>query len=384
MDVEWTDRGAARTIDDWRTLFPVVPVETPTYAADVTGPLLRFDERDTVFARRELQPGTPEYAAYYSAHPERKAIDDEFRALPYLAAGEPPRNAGYMRALFDSAYLLGTEAAVRGEARPVGLPSQPTPVDPVDAARRIKAFARALGADLVGIGPLNQAFVYTNLGRPFHGQHWGEPIVLGHRYAISLGIRMNTVGLVRTAPAFSETVESGLAYARGALISVQLAIYLRSLGYSARAHHFRNYQVLAVPVAVDGGLGELARCGFLLTQEYGNCLRLATVTTDLEVALDSPVNLGVQQFCDRCVICAKACPARAIPEGPKTEVRGVRKWALDAERCYRYWHEVGSDCGICIAVCPWSRWTLGPRPQVTEEPVPGSFYCPTPRPDWLR
>ena len=380
-----TGETKGQIVDDWREFFPANEVAEPTYRRDVVGELPPFDERDCAFARRELQPGTARYEEYYAHHPEHKAFDDELRARPYLAAGEPPANAEMFRALFGSVLLLGDEATVEGQLQPEPLPARrPLELPPAVATAKVKGFARLLGADLVGIGPLNQAFVYSHVGRTFYGQPWGEPIRLDHPYAISLGIRMNTAGLVRTGPAYPEILESGLAYARGAFMAVQLAAYIRGLGYRARAHHLRNYQILSVPVAVDGGLGELGRCGFLLTQEYGNCLRLATVTTDLPLVVDRPVDIGVQRFCERCVVCAKACPAGAIPSGPKEEVRGVRKWRLDAQKCYRYWHEVGSDCGICIAVCPWSRWTLGPRPAELEPPVAGTYYRPARRPEWLR
>ncbi len=380
-----TPPQAAPIVEDWRELFPAVPVDVPTYSSDVVGELERYDERDCVFARRELVPGRQPYQAYYARRPDKKEVDDELRSLPYLGAGEPPANAEMFRALFGSVMLLGHPHTVAGRLVPGVEPGRPPVVlSPEAAAAKVKGFARLLGADLVGIGPLQQAFVYTNIGRTFYGQEWGEPIVLDHPFAISLGIRMNVAGLSRTAPAFPEMLESGLAYARGAFMAVQLAAYIHSLGYSARAHHLRNYQILSVPVAIDGGLGELGRCGFLLTRELGACLRLATVTTDLPLALDRPVDFGIQRFCERCVICAKACPVGAIPEGPKVVVRGVRKWQIDAERCFRYWHDVGSDCGICIVVCPWSRWTLGPRPAALEAPVSGTHYRPAVRPDWLR
>ena len=383
-DVEWTARGAARTIADWRELFPEHRVDEPTYVGDIVGALERYDERDCAFARRDLRPGSREYGEYYALHPERRPFDDELRALPYLGHTERPEQAQMLHALFASITLLAPEEVVRGRFAPTAGGGVPVSLTPEAAAAKIKGYARLLGADLVGIGPLRREFVYSHVGRVFAGQTWGAPIDLDHPYAISLGIRMNAAGLNRTAPSFPETLESAYAYARGAWMAVQLAAYIRSLGYRARAHHLRNYQVLAVPVAVDGGLGELARCGFLISHEYGNCLRLATVTTDLPMETDRAVDLGVQEFCDSCVVCAKACPAGAIPQGGKVEVRGLRKWALDAGKCYRYWHKAGSDCGICIAICPWSRWTVGPRVTEGEPVVPGSFYIPAERPDWLR
>lgn len=34
---------------------------------------------------------------------------------------------------------------------------------------------------------------------------------------------------------------------------------------------------------------------------------------------------------------------------------GVEKWKLDEESCYEFWGKAGTDCAICMAVCPFSR-----------------------------
>ena len=127
------------------------------------------------------------------------------------------------------------------------------------------------------------------------------------------------------------------------------------MGYSAHAHYDANYLLQCVPVAVDSGMGELSRAGFLITKEFGLALRLAVVTTNMDLDHDKPVDIGVQSFCDTCKICAEACPIGAIPDGDKVVVNGTRRWKLDAEKCYRYWHTVGTDCGLCMASCPWSN-----------------------------
>ena len=41
--------------------------------------------------------------------------------------------------------------------------------------------------------------------------------------------------------------------------------------------------------------------------------------------------------------------------GKNESVRGVEKWPTNVERCYGYWRTVGTDCGICMAVCPFSH-----------------------------
>jgi reductive dehalogenase len=161
--------------------------------------------------------------------------------------------------------------------------------------------------------------------------------------------------LIQSAPDFPVLLATAKGYAMGAWVAVQLAAYIRSLGYSARAHHLRNYQVLCVPVAVDCGLGELSRAGFLLTKELGLGLRLGVVTTDMPLAHDPPVDIGVQSFCEVCKVCAEACPIAAIPYGDKEEVNGTLRWKLDAERCYRYWHAAGTDCALCMTACPWTQ-----------------------------
>lgn len=358
---------------EWRSLFEGRRVAEPTYSGDVVGPLERFDERDCVFARMDLEPGSERYEAYYRSHEEFQAADDYLRSLPPLGSTAAPSDAPALASLFGSALIAGRPTDIGGAGgKTVGMgrAAAPVPMDPEEAALKVKSFAGYLGADLVGIGPLNPAFVYSHVGRTYYGQRWGEEIRLDHPYAISLGIAMDYELLRRYTPGFPVILESGLAYARAAFIAVQLALFLRGLGYSARAHHLRDYQLLSVPVALDAGLGEMGRSGVLLTREFGSSLRLATVTTDLPMALDQPVDLGVQEFCGSCKLCALACPAGAIPRGEKMPVRGVRRWKLAAGRCYHYWRQVGSDCALCLVACAWSRPDNLTRPLRPTHPEP--------------
>ncbi len=343
---------------EWRSLFEGRRVAEATYRGDVVGPLERFDERDCLFARMDLEPDTDRYRAYYQAHEEFQPADDFLRSLPPLGSAAAPSDRAALDSLFGSAFIAGLpKEGVSVGGRTVGAEAGLARVsmDPQDASLKVKAVASYLGADLVGIGRLNPAFVYSHVGRTFYGQSWGKEIALPHPYAISLGIAMDYDLLRRYAPGFPVLMESALAYARSAVIAVELANYLRGLGYSARAHHLRDYQLLSVPVAVDAGLGELGRSGVLITREFGSSLRLATVSTDLPMALDQPVDLGIQQFCHDCKLCAKACPSGAIPSGDKMPVRGVRRWKLAAGRCYHHWRQAGSDCALCLVACPWSR-----------------------------
>ena len=332
-------------------------MDRPTYERDRVGEVKQWDERDILFARRDLfqyfGAGTPQFEAYYDAHPEHLEYDAKIDTLPGLG-----RAGGLDIAMFGAQFgavtKIASESTVDGEPGPnrVEFP-------PARAAQKVKALARLLGADLVGIGPLRQEWVYSHVGRSLGdregSQPWGTPVDLRHHtHAIAMGFQMDH-GLVQGAPDFPALLATAKGYATGAWVSVQLAGYIRMLGFSARAHHLYNYRVLAVPVAVDCGLGELSRAGFLLTREFGLGLRLGVVTTDMPLAHDRPVDLGVQAFCTTCELCAEHCPIGAIPRGDKVEYNGIKKWKLDAAKCFRYWHAVGTDCALCMAACPWTK-----------------------------
>ena len=331
--------------------------DAPTYERDRVGEIKRWDERDIVFARKDLfhyfGPGTPEYQAYYEAHPEYLRYDSKVSKLPGLGK-TGGLDTPMFSAQFETIRKISPEIFVEGEPAPAK-----TDIPPRRAAEKVKALARFLGADLVRIGPLRQEWVYSHTGRSFGNergfQKWGSSIDLSHHdNAIAMAFRMD-YELIQSAPDFPVLLATAKGYATGAWVSVQLAEYIRALGYSARAHHLYNYQVLAVPVAVDCGLGELSRAGFLLSQEFGLGLRLGIVSTDMPLTHDKAVDIGVQSFCESCKICAENCPIGAIPDGAKIEFNGIKKWKLDEQKCYRYWHAAGTDCSICMTTCPWTK-----------------------------
>ncbi len=76
----------------------------------------------------------------------------------------------------------------------------------------------------------------------------------------------------------------------------------------------------------------------------------------------------MKNFCKICDRCATACPVKAIAFGePKgdyynqSNLQGVTKWNVDAEKCFDYWVRQNTDCCICLRACPYnkdfSKWT---------------------------
>lgn len=224
---------------------------------------------------------------------------------------------------------------------------------------QIKEVAKFLGAKLVGVCELNPAYVYSHKGMKINYAKGtaGEEIPVPHKYAISVAVEMG-YEYFRYSPCWIDNAAVGKGYLDAAQVAVCLAAYIRELGYPAKAHFFINEQVLHVPIAVEAGIGELGRNNILITAKYGPRLRLATVTTDLPMAIDKPVDLGLQRLCTLCKKCAVCCPSQSIPHGDKVVVRGVEKWQTDQDRCVKFWManpQKWNDCGRCISVCPWNK-----------------------------
>ena len=310
----------------------------------------RVDERDVIFSRRRYIPGTDIYDRYYSEHPDRKATDDEIRKLPELFS---PGGTLYDKEL--AALGRVKFQSLEGLAHLVDGPVGPNRVslDEKVAAARLKGMVLSLGACSAGISLLHPAAVYSYVGRG--PEEWGKAIDLPHSHAISFTVEMD-YETIRGAPHMATAVETAERYLQAALISIEIARFIRSLGYSARAHiEGSNYQAVLPPLAQEAGLGEIGRIGILMTERLGPRVRLGLVTTDLPLKTDPLQPFGASEFCERCLKCAKACPAGAIPQGERTLSNGVRRWTMNAEACYRTWRTLGTDCALCLSACPYSK-----------------------------
>jgi epoxyqueuosine reductase len=236
---------------------------------------------------------------------------------------------------------------------------------PDEEAAQIKRIARLFGADLVGIAELDERWHYTNRPdtRDMTPVEERLPESLGH--VIVMGHAMD-FDLVETYPSALAGASTGLEYSHEAAICIQLASYIRALGYEAVAS--MNDTALVIPYAIKAGLGEYGRNQMVLTPEYGPRVRFSKVFTSLPLAADAPRRLGLAAYCHACSICADACPPRALPQGAPdmgpdspSAIRGVKKWTADCEKCFGYWAKLGTDCAICMRVCPFNRPYAGWR-----------------------
>ncbi len=330
----------------------------------IVGQVNRVDERTHVFARnRSLRPGSQEFEIFYREHPEYEEYDTRRREmggpLGHFGTIDSPHEGPNVAATLASGEIpmyLGTAEKVRPQSHFL-MKEKRINLTPEEATERVKGYALNRGADLVGIAELNPLWVYSHRGEIFYEnwEDWGREIPIGHQYAVVFAMQMS-FDMVGTGPHTPTAIESMGNYAKGAYIAVQLASFIANLGYSATASHFRHYEALMVPLAVDAGLGELGRLGYLITKELGPRVRLGVVTTDLPLIPDKPVDIGVDDFCSICKKCAVCCPSHSIPvEKDKTVVNGLLRWKLNDETCFDYWGKIGTDCNICMRVCPWSH-----------------------------
>ena len=237
------------------------------------------------------------------------------------------------------------------------------------AADFVKAAARTAGAAAVGITRIEPSDIYQ--GR-----------TVSETYAIAIGQRMQWKQF-QTVPSIDSGVECCRVYHDLGEICIRIAKALRDRGFPARVEDpVGDSDLMHVPIALRAGFGELGRHGSIIHPELGPLFRLGTVVTDLPMACDAPIDVGIAAFCDRCKACRKLCPADAIPDDRDPESGmdpiGKPRYVLDTGRCFPYFARQ-HYCSICLAVCAYrhKEWakdfngaqtTLSPNTVLAEPP----------------
>ncbi|GAB4178555.1 MAG: hypothetical protein Kow00108_14370 [Calditrichia bacterium] len=311
--------------------------------------LERVDERDVMFSRAARKQGTLAYQHYYSIRPHFKKVDDHLRALPGLCTPkslfyepEPMKEAD--RYFEEIETILPDPVLIRDDVQ--GLSSAK------NKEKWIKEYCKRLGAVDTGITGLTPTFIYTYKGRQDH--HYGKKIELNHRTIIVFLVEMD-FDTMQQAPYAPTIRESARQYYRAAVIAKHLEAVLKEAGYDAKAQYDAHYDVILPPLAELAGIGEVGRNNLLISRHHGPRVRIGAVTTNLILTPDRPIALGADYFCEICKKCATGCPSRSLNTGEKKLDRGVFKWTTSVETCYGLWRRFGTDCGICMIHCPYSK-----------------------------
>lgn len=224
--------------------------------------------------------------------------------------------------------------------------SDPWRGTPREASNMIEKAARALGASQVGFTLTDPYYLRGNIDYP--------PEM---KYVIMI--------LTEWAPEGTKRADSGLGTManRTQTVREQMAAwglrnFIKALGY--------RYHRLDGPwpaYGVKAGLGELGRMNRLVSPIYGAAVNLYPIVTDLPLAVDKPIDFGLQEFCKGCKRCAEECPVNALSmeRDPTWEIRG--EWNTPGKKvyfekcisCAEYQFVTGTSCSICLGVCPWTK-----------------------------
>ncbi len=251
-------------------------------------------------------------------------------------------------------------------------------VDPQTLSARVKAAAREVGFDLVGIAsaqrPLHLDFFADWVARGYAGEMAYLTEQVAQRSAlrtafewarslVCLGVQYDTPHAYSTqAPSDRGWIAR---YAWGddyhqvltALLD-RLVVHLeRELGAFRSRRYVDTGPIAEKAWAAAAGLGAYGKNTCLLDPDHGSWFFLGEIVSDLELEPDTPR----ADLCGSCTACLDACPTQAFPE----------PYVLDATRCISYLtietkgaipesqreglgrHVFG--CDICQDVCPWNQ-----------------------------
>ncbi|MBI4310969.1 MAG: tRNA epoxyqueuosine(34) reductase QueG [Chloroflexi bacterium] len=261
---------------------------------------------------------------------------------------------------------------------------KPRDTEAARLARLVKARAKSLGFDLVGVAPAepladHQRVAQERVRRGYlEGMPWfnhervaraADPqrLLPGARSVIVVGLSYLPPESGGQTGKQAATLAGKVArYARWTDYHVAMKAKLREL--AAAIQEFAGRQVKVRVFVDDGALLERAfaeRAGLgwfgkntnILTQAHGSWVFLGALITDLDLAPDAPL----KKTCGECTRCMPACPTGAI----------VAPYAVDARRCISYLtiehrgpvprelRPLMGDwvfgCDLCQEVCPVNR-----------------------------
>ena len=304
---------------------------------------LKRQDEPTTFIDHERVPRFPKRADFFARAlfgDLGQSVQDNAKNAHYVM--KSPIGACARRAL--GALLLLQFGEARG-------PVSPSLADPQRNADRVKATAYFLGVDAVGLCHVPEWAYYSH-------DAGGNPMPAYHQEGINLLIDQGHETMDgASGDDWISVAQSMRAYLRFSLLGGIIAEQIRRLGYSARVHSVLDGDVLQPPLLLLSGLGEVSRIGEVILNPFlGPRLKSGTVTTNLPMVPDRPIDFGMQQFCESCNKCARECPSGAITAGPKVMYNGYEIWKSDAEKCtrYRITNAAGGMCGRCMKTCPWN------------------------------
>ena len=232
-------------------------------------------------------------------------------------------------------------ASVSGDLEP-----NTSAVQGKDVTEDIRLKARELGFGEIGFTKYDRKYTYKSK------KNWVK-----YEHAICLALEQD-YWQTQTIPSMEAEYAHYGTYEEEGQMALELADYIRTLGYRAQIHSPNDNSAAYIPMFVSAGLGQLGANGQLLSPHFGSRSRIMVVTTDAIVTYDEPQDYGIHKFCEICQVCVNRCPGRALVK-EKVWWRGAEKHKLIYDRCRpvmaRY-----EGCAVCMKVCPIQRYGMEP------------------------
>jgi epoxyqueuosine reductase QueG len=191
-----------------------------------------------------------------------------------------------------------------------------------------------------------------------------ENLCYGYKYGISIAIALKIFPSITNEPSkeyYNEYNEvSKLLRETSNFISDKIkekGFNAYSLANEKQNEQFRT-KIPFKTLATRSGLGWIGKSATLVTKKFGNAIRLNGVLTNMPFETGIPITTS---FCGNCTECVKHCPGKAIA-GNSWNINTDRDELLNAFDCKRtviergkIWHVTEGSCGICLAVCPYTK-----------------------------
>lgn len=243
---------------------------------------------------------------------------------------------------------------------PWGVKSNKPYIAPKNELTKIcKDACYTFGASAVGVAKINYNYHYSHRFDSSDCTEKPAESLDGLTHCIVIGLEM-PYDIIDEYPSAYAGIGPGYGYSQSILLLQTITSFIRQLGYNATAS--LNDTAQGIPYAIDAGLGEYGRNGVLINEKFGTRLRLGKIFTDMPLIIDKSVKFGVEELCNVCRKCTESCPPKAIPNGePSYEIhnisniQGIKKWTIDAEKCFSFWAAQGTECGLCLKVCPFNK-----------------------------
>jgi epoxyqueuosine reductase QueG len=231
----------------------------------------------------------------------------------------------------------------------------------MELSQRLKAAAREVGADLVGIADLAH----------FKDKGWvviPRDLLGPYTSAVSVAVQLDDaiIDVIKDVPTPDYAQHYREVNTRLDGITARVVAWVEGHGFKATA-------IPASYVADEGnllgaishkaiarmaGIGWQGKSLLIVSPQYGPRIRLATVIADMPLVADKPM----RNRCGTCNECSKACPVAAIKNVPTDSRYESREEALNLERCAKRTLEVKEmpgigvrACGVCVRACPFGR-----------------------------